>query len=337
MVAKATLAILVALAVAAPPAALGTMGLGPFNFLPAPFGADGASGVRADVPTWTVGTRWVYGLKGMAHQPFERLMFRGDLTITVSSVVPASESGVGAELYRLDLEAPLQGRAFGVARLPAGEVAVREGFLAGSQWYRTDELSLVRESLDLSIKASKDGVNFTLTLRVTHSYDPALPVFAFPLEVGKAWDRTTTVGSKGTSVVAVEGPFGTYSSTQSWDITYNRTGSARVVSYDNVTTPAGSFAAFHIVANAGRLGDHGDDDGEEATDEEDGEQDDDSGDRRDSSGIPKGMTFARLRFHPASHLWYSDEVDNAVAFRTHLPMGFARVMLIGSLMEYRPA
>jgi hypothetical protein len=77
------------------------------------------------------------------------------------------------------------------------------------------------------------------------TFTPYLPLLSFPLFVGKQWEVSYSRGSDQIVSAAGRGHH---------EMSANRILRARVVSYEKVTVPAGTFDAFKIEGSGGRWG-----------------------------------------------------------------------------------
>ena len=227
-------------------------------------------------PTWKVGDTWTYNvsLASMDEQqvlPEEMLVqpstWSGTLVVgTLTETVVGSVSTPYGAAWNTTVNATL---SFGEpqpmnATQPMLEpMTLHAVRVSGFVWYRTADLAPVYALKTVDMGSTWTATAGTLTdfgmlANATYSlsytattqiwYHPPLAVWQFPLAENESWNVSSNATIHFASSFDFEGPNITYTSSHSANFTVPLEFAMRTGSFENVTTPAGTFRALRVSA-----------------------------------------------------------------------------------------
>jgi hypothetical protein len=249
-------------AIAFGPAGLGNLFLPTTNPNEPGNGNPGPKPTALDVPTWHEGDSWTYEAKA---NPSSDGTSRngpsatGSLTRTVVSA--------DASTYNVSVQGSFHAH-WTLNPIPDGSAAgsimldyhmfFEDATVDGYTWVRTSDLAIVKEvrtvHFDGSFEMDSGSYNASYTATVETTYDPALNVWAFPLEANETWNATSTATVRISTDWRVDDPHGAWEFGQDHTVTRDVRLFLMSGAAEDIETPAGTFAAIPVQIGTPALG-----------------------------------------------------------------------------------
>lgn len=213
-----------------------------------------------DVPTWHEGDSWTYEVNGSADKTSrDGPSATGRITRTVVSA-DASTYNVSVQgSFHADwtLNPIPHGVAPGSIML-AYHMFFEDATVDGYTWVRTSDLAIVKDvrtvRFDATFETDAGAYNASYTATVETTYDPALDVWAFPIEANETWNATSTATVRISKDWRVDDPHGAWEFGQDFNVTrdvrlFMMSGAA-----EDIGTPAGTFPSIPVRIGRPALG-----------------------------------------------------------------------------------
>ena len=207
------------------------------------------------VPTWHVGDTWTYDVnESLRSMNFDHPYASGTLTRAVVSAdaeqynvsVAGSFHLVGL-LDRMNDPSPANATIM-LYHHPMLDNATVDGYA----WYRASDLAKVKDVRTVRVYGSlwtEAGVfNASYTATVETTYQPALDIWSFPLGENETWNVTSNATIHAQIQWGVVGPDIYWDFGRNISVTVPIRLVLRSGVFDNVTTPAGTFASILVRA-----------------------------------------------------------------------------------------
>lgn len=160
--------------------------------------------------------------------------FNGDWTYKFKG----ERTAAGYEVYDLSLD----GEGTVEMDIPGVGTAVMDFTVDGYRYLRTSDLATVEESMNLEMSTSIAGIELSIQMDFEASYDPPLNDLGFPLDMGKAWNITTTYASSSTFVMTMGDDTNSETSSDTTSESYG----FECEYMESITVPAGTFESYKV-------------------------------------------------------------------------------------------
>lgn len=215
-------------------------------------GNPGPHPTALDVPTWHEGDSWTYEVNAsLVETSGDGPSATGSITRTVVSA-DASTYNVsvqGSFHARWTLNPIPDGDAVGSIMLHY-HMLFEDATVAGYTWVRTSDLAVAKEVRTVHFEgtfvtdAGAYDASYTATVETT--YDPALNVWAFPIEANETWDAASTATVRISTHWRVDDPHGAWEFGEDLNVTrdvrlFMISGAA-----EDIETPAGTFPSIPV-------------------------------------------------------------------------------------------
>ncbi len=241
-------AILASLAIAA-------VALGPANLmnLGSPTGGNTPQASSIGVPTWHVGDFWTYHVNASSAVPtFSAFVVAGNVT----RMVTASDGGqynvsVHGSFHVESLIDLARSGDFGNATIMLwSRTFMENATVDGYTLYRASDLAELRDVRTIrftgSIWTEVGTFNASYTTKVDTTYDPALDVWAFPLNENETWNVSSNATIHVWTKWRLDAPNEYFEFGHNFTVTLPIRLLAHSGMVEDVTTPAGTFSAIPV-------------------------------------------------------------------------------------------
>lgn len=240
------------------------------------FSAGTSNATSVGAPTWKTGDTWTYNVSLAADADqvlpgemvpqtttaYPSAFVLGTVTETVAGSVstdygPAWNTTVDATL-RFGEPQPLVGSQPAMGSLSMPGVSV-----SGFVWYRQSDLAPIYsvKTVDLERSWTVNGSTFwgldllangtySLSYRSTTQvwYHPALAIWQFPMQANESWNVSANATIRDDSTFAFMGPNVTFETNHTVTFTVPVRFAIQTGSFEDITTPAGTFRALKVSA-----------------------------------------------------------------------------------------
>lgn len=223
-------------------------------------GNPGPQPTALDVPTWHEGDSWTYEVNASSDETIrDGPSATGSITRTIVSA--------DASTYNVSVQGSFHAR-WTLNPIPHGDAAgsimldyhmfFEDVTVNGYTWVRTSDLAIVKEvrtvHFEGTFETDAGAHNASYTATVETTYDPALNVWAFPIEANETWNATSTATVHISTDWRVDDPHGAWEFGQDLSMTrdvrlFMMSGAA-----EDIETPAGTFPSIPVRIGLPALG-----------------------------------------------------------------------------------
>ncbi len=251
---------LVAITIALVGIAVAAVAFGPANLANqgAPSGTNTPQSSSVGVPTWHVGDSWTYNVNStppdvfIAGPTWGSPSLAGTLTRTVASA-DGSEYNVTVHgsFHLASVFDPVRdGNETNSSTLLLFRPVMENATVDGYAVYRASDLAELKEVRTVQLKSAlwtaRGWFNVSYTATVQTTYEPALDIWAFPIEENETWNVSSTATIHAMIAWRFDAPNDSFGFWHNFNVTVPIRLMLHSGELENVTTPAGPFSSIPV-------------------------------------------------------------------------------------------